>query len=412
LPSNESLDGLVQFNGDHTVIEVNPSFSFGQRLHSFADLTIQTIASEPALRLLESDWNKLSERVVPRNVFATFGWYSAWSRFYSEVESEGRFHPELLVFRQNGELAGIAPLVRRVSTKFGLRIRRLEFVSVHSDYNQLVVGDDQGKLTSALFGFLAQTSENWDVIDLRDLSDDDDGAKLIEQALLEHALPYRTISEDHPCPYMSLEGGAESQNALLSGRTRRVLRNRKTRADREGARIRLIEHPELEAGLLETIINLERKKHLRSKFPTFIGPHQRVFRDLIDQLGPRHWLCVALLELGSEAIAYQLTFRCGGRLWDYSKACDRAHAHLAPGTLLLQAMFDYGFTNGYSEYDFLRGLEAYKQVWSSKYRTRSRLLIWNKAVVSNLRKIIYYDLKPAIYRATRKEGEEGRAIQP
>jgi Protein involved in cellulose biosynthesis (CelD) len=393
----------VQFESDHNVIEVNRSSKFGQQLHSFAGLTIQTIASESALRSLESGWNNLSERVVPRNAFATFGWYSAWSRFYSEVESHGRFRPEVLVFRQNGILKGIAPLVRRVSTKFGFRMRRLEFVSIHSDYNQLVIGDEQEALTNALFEYLARTSNNWDAIDLRDLSDDDEGVKPIEQALLEHALPYRTTYEYHPCPYMTLEGGAEAQNALLSGQARRVLRNRKTRAEREAVRIRLIEHPELESGLLETIIRLEREKHKRSEFPTFIEPHRSVFRELFDQLGPQNWLCVGLLELGPQAIAYQLSFRCGGRLWDYSKAYDRAHAHLAPGTLLLQAMFDYGFANGYTEYDFLRGQEAYKQVWSSKCHTRSRVLIWNDAVVSNLRKFIYYDLKPAIYRAMRKQ---------
>ncbi len=367
--------------------------------------TVETVAMEADLHRLEADWNTLSERVAPHNVFATFGWYTAWAAYYATQEPGDRFCPEVLVFRQNGVVVGIAPLVRRVSSRLGMRVRRLEFVSIHADYNQLVIGEDCAGLTTALLDFLARTPEQWDAVDLRDLPDGEDCAGLIMNALSSGCLSYRIAAERHPCPYLPLDGNAEHQIGQLSGHARRVLRKRRAQADNGGTRVRLIEHPEREPGLLETMIELERKKHTRSEFPPFIAPHESVFRSLFENLGPRNWLCVALLERGTEPIAFQLSFRCGCALWDYNKAHDHAYARLAPGTLLLLAMFDYGFARGFNEYDFLRGEEEYKKVWSSNCRNRSRLLIWNDGGASRFRKIVYYDLKSKIYSAIRRRGE-------
>lgn len=367
------------------------------------EFTVETVATEAGLRSLKGDWDRLSDQDASRNVFATYGWYSAWTRYYSTRQETDRFRAEVLVLRRNGAVEGISPLVRRVTSRFGVRVSRLEFVSIHSDYNQLVIGDDRNALTEALVKYLAQTN-TWDTIDLRDLHDQE-SVTPVKQALSQSGLLYRTFPEKNACPYLPLDGDSEFQIARLSGHVRRVLRKRSSQAEREGARVRIIEHPELEPGLLETMIALECKKHLRSEFPPFIAPHQSVFRELLEQLGPRNWLSVALIERGTEAIAFQLTFRCGSRLWDYNKAYDREYSRLAPGTLLLLAMFDYGFAHNYSEYDFLRGEEEYKRIWSVDNHTRSRLLIWNKGTTSRLRKVIYYDLKPTIYRYMGREGE-------
>jgi CelD/BcsL family acetyltransferase involved in cellulose biosynthesis len=360
---------------------------------------IETIASDDGLRTLETDWNRLSECSEPHNAFATFGWYMAWARHYAEQESSERFRPEVLVFRSNKAVVGIAPLVRRETTRLGFSVRRLEFVTIHADYNQLMVGADRGGLTSALVKHLARTAELWDVIDLRDLPDGETGTTVASNAFANAGLIFRITAENHRCPCLSLEtGGAEQQMARLSGHVRRVLRKRCTQAAEQGARVRIIEHPETEPGLLETMIQLERDKHERSEFPPFVAPLERVFAELFKTLGPRGWLYVALLEKDGEPIAFQLGFRCGDKLWDYNKAYGRAHAKLAPGTLLVLALFDYGFTHGFREYDFLRGEEEYKLVWSTESRSRSRILVWNRRAGSRLKRLVYFDLKPAVYR--------------
>ena len=123
---------------------------------------------------------------------------------------------------------------------------------------------------------------------------------------------------------------------------------------------------------------------------------------MLDDLGPRGWLYVALLERGDAPVAFQFGFRCGNKLWDYSKAYDRSYSRCAPGTALVHAMLDYGFSRGYDEYDFLRGEEPYKMAWSTGCHRGFRLLIWNRRWVSRARKFVYCDFKTVIYQLLGK----------
>ena len=60
----------------------------------------------------------------------------------------------MLAIKQNEAVVGIAPLVRRKLYRFGLRVRKLEFATSHSDYNELVVGRDTHALTQVAIHFL------------------------------------------------------------------------------------------------------------------------------------------------------------------------------------------------------------------------------------------------------------------
>lgn len=351
--------------------------------------TIEAVSTESGLQLLETAWNRLSESAEPRNVFSTFGWFLAWSRQRALHEPGEGFRPEVLVFRRQGAVAGIAPLIRKTISRFGFRVRRLEFVTLHADYNQLVLGEDRAGLTAALIEFLARTPEQWDAVDLRDLPEVEEGTELVKKALIQSRLQFCAFEEGERCPYFILDGGAEHQLARLSGHARQVLRKRSAQALSESMRVRIIEHPEREPGLLETMVSLEHKKSLHREFPPFLAPHTDVFRFLFESLGPRGWLYVALLEQNTEPIAFQLGFRCGHKLWEYNKAYDRAYVRLGPGKLLLLALFDYGFAHGYREYDFLRGEEVYKRQWSTGFHQRSRILIWNDRWKSQVYAALY-----------------------
>lgn len=361
-----------------------------------ADYRIEVISNHAALSSLEIDWNRLSETAREPNVFATFGWFQAWSERMLRDERSSRFCPHVFVLRQGEDVAGLCPLTYRLASRFGFGVRKLEFSAVFADYNDLVLGDDPAGQTNAIVDYLAHTSEGWDVLDLRDLRDTGDEIALLKSALARVNLPYFISPEQEGCPHISINGDAASLMKRLSGRRRKHLRRQVELASVEGLKIRIIENPQDEPLLLKTLVELERGKHLHRSWAAFIGAYPEVFQSLFDTLGPRGWLYVALLELRDQPIAFQLGFRCGIKLWDYTTAYDKSFSRFAPGTLLLPAMLDYGFAHGYDEYDFLRGEEPYKLVWSTGCHRRFRLMVWNKHRISRLRKFVYYDVKTAI----------------
>lgn len=367
-----------------------------------ADYHIETITTDAALPALEQTWNALSAAAERPNVFATFDWFRAWNQRAAELDPKRRRHPNVLVLKTGGLVTAISPLICRTVSRFGFSVRKVEFVESPADYNDLLLGNDPRGQIKAVIGYLEQTQDEWDVVDLRSLRDVANSIALLEEALAGSNLLHRNLPEAR-CPYLPIDSQASGIIGKLSPSVRRTLRNQQHRLDRlrsEGLCIRILEHPEAEPALLDKFIALETQKRIQGRpIPPLFAGDPNVFQALFRSLGPRGWLYAALMEMGGRTIAFQLGFRCGNVLWDFSKAYDAAYADLSPGTMLIPAILDYGFSNGYREYDFLRGVEEYKTKWSADFHSTSRILIWNRRWISRLRAFLYLDLKAAIYRA-------------
>jgi CelD/BcsL family acetyltransferase involved in cellulose biosynthesis len=212
---------------------------------------------------------------------------------------------------------------------------------------------------------------------------------------------YRILPEEERCPYLPIDGPWSVMVGRLSNSSRRLFRKQQSRLNRmhaESLRVRILENPQDEPGLMAKLIALESQKRVHSELPQpFIAKYPEVFQSLFDTLGPRGWFYIALMEMGERPIAWQIWFRCGKKLWGFLTAYDHAFSRLSPGTMLVPAMIDYGFAHGYNEYDFMRGEESYKMRWTTDYHQPHRLMIWNRGWTSRARAFIYLDLKPRIY---------------
>ncbi len=92
-------------------------------------------------------------------MFTTFAWFRIWTLQYINKDQRQRFQPYVLVLRQDGEVTGIAPFIRVVSSQFGLRVCKLEFVTHYADYNELVLGAEPADQTRTVMDFLARRNK-------------------------------------------------------------------------------------------------------------------------------------------------------------------------------------------------------------------------------------------------------------
>jgi CelD/BcsL family acetyltransferase involved in cellulose biosynthesis len=368
--------------------------------------SIEKITSLEELSNIKSDWNRLSESAPSPNVFMTHGWFQAWmGRVMEETRSGTR--PNVLVLKTEGAVAGVAPLICRNVSRFGLGARKLEFVTRQADYNDLVLGFDPVVQTNAIVEYLARTQDQWDLVELRDLRDMNSTLAPFENALSSAGLTYRVIPEEERCPYLTIDAPWPELLARRSPSTRHGFHNQQSRLNRmhpEGLRIRIIENPLDEPALLEKLIALESQKHVDGKLsPPVIGKYSEVFQSLFETLGPRGWLYVALMELGDRPIAWRLGFRCGKKLWGFLTAYDHGYSHLSPGTMLMPSVVDYGFSHGYNEYDFLRGEESYKSRWSTGVHQSYWLRIWSRSWISRAHAFFHLDVRPKVKRLLRRQ---------
>ena len=360
---------------------------------------VEPVTTGEELCKLEEKWNTLSQAAEAPNVFTTFDWFRAWNQRATDLDTKRKRRPNVLVLKMGDGVAAISPLICRTVSRFGLTVRKLEFVESPADYNDLLLGDNSPGQIHAIIKHLEQTQDDWDIVDLRSLRNFGNTIPVIKEALSSTNMVHRTLTEAR-CPYLPIDSDAFGIVGKLSKSARRTLRNQQHRLDRmssEGLRIRIIEHPQDEPRLLMKLIALESQKRLQGEpAPLLFARDPQVFQSLFEALGPRGWIYAALMESGDRTIAFQLGFRCGKALWDFSKAYDRAYSALSPGTMLVPAVLDYGFLHGYREYDFLRGEERYKMRWSTGSHTTLRFIIWNQSLKSRLRAFVYLDLKAAV----------------
>ena len=363
-----------------------------------APYTIEAIRSDEGLNAHEANWNRLSEAAESTNVFSTFAWFHAWNRYFSSGHGERR-HPEVLVVKERDAVAGVSPLIYRKASGLGLAVRKLEFLEIGSDYNDLVVGSDPAVLSTAVVQYLLESKSRWDIVDLLNLRATDEERTAIDKALSRSGLLYRILPWGR-CPYLPIDAPWCDMIKKLSYSSRRTFRNQQHRLERlqaQGLRVRIIDQPG--PAELEILIELERQKRTRGEpAAPFFAKYESVFHALFETLGTGGWLFLAIMEMGDKPIACQLGFRCGKKLWDYFTAYDASFSHLSPGTMLIPAIIDHGFAQGCTEYDFLRGDEPYKMRWSTGCHDTFRLLIWKRGWWSRARAFAYLDLKEQVYR--------------
>lgn len=354
--------------------------------------SVEAVVTEEGVDGLKKAWNRLSASSGSPNVFTTYGWYRPWLRRLIADEGRERLQPYVLAIKRDGAIVGISPLVRRAVSRFGFRVRKLEFLTHHADYNDLILGEDQASQAAAIAGFLSHTSAQWDFVDLRDLREIPDSAAPLENSLARAGLHYRSQQEAVACQYMLTDRDLTSLMKSLSRHRRKGIQSLRKRAVEAGMRVRVNENPEQEPGLLDKLIAVDYEKQLHREVPSFVGAYPEVFQALMDNLGPLGSTYVGMVEQGDRLIAFQFGFRCGNKLWAYAQAYDRSFARLAPGTMMLTSLMDYSFQNGFREYDFLRGEETFKSIWTTSYHQRVRFLIWNRNWMSRLGAFAYFKL--------------------
>jgi CelD/BcsL family acetyltransferase involved in cellulose biosynthesis len=327
---------------------------------------------------LSGDWQQLSTIARP-NVFQSFAWYTAWSERLLADIPQHCLQPWVLTVHSNDSVIGISPFIRRTITRGGFHVRKIEFVTTHADYNEFALGMEPTELNRAMLGSLASTTREWELLDLMDMRNDYGQADQLAQACQEAGLAYRIFDEQSGCLYMPIDG---PWNEICTQKHLRFARRAWAAHEErvsDGYRVRVIDEPHHEPGLLDRIIAVEAQKQVNGKTAKpVIGAFRDVFQKLIDELGPNRSIAVLVVEKDDTLIAWRWLFCCGNVLWDYLTAYDHSFGEISPGTLLLCAALDYGFAHGYTEFDFLRGMDAYKQRWTSTSRRNRRILVWNK----------------------------------
>jgi CelD/BcsL family acetyltransferase involved in cellulose biosynthesis len=367
-------------------------------------LRVRAVSSPSELRTLAPAWDEVLARSETVTPFLTHAWITAWWEAFGA--DQDLF---VLVLEDDTGVAGIAPFARARRSAGPLAYRALELVGTGplrflgmglSDRSDLLLARRREECVAALLERLAAERASWDVVDLRFLPE----TSVTARVLTEHASAAGLGMAHEPCsdsPYLPLAGSWEDYLALRGKSFRqRITRGMRRLEDAGDVRFEIgAGETDPAAALRASIeVSLESWKE-RAGSALFL--HSRVrdfFEELVPRLAARDGFYAALLRVGGRVAAHELGFRMASKLWSYDSAFRREFAAGSPGTILTAKVLERAWSQGLSEYDFMRGGEGYKTTWTASVRREIQLVLDSGTSRARAARRIAFEAKWALKR--------------
>ena len=311
-------------------------------------MAIQEINTLKDLEALAPAWRNLLRNAATHTVFQTQEWVSSWWAVY------GMGHrPRVLILREGEEVRGIAPLILK---DYGV-FRRLTFIGGHrADYSDFIVHRDRPQDYRLLLGHMALEMGDYDEVMLENVPESSPLLHVLEEDPRRFIIK-RAVAD--ACPYLTLDDRTESVLGKIEGK-QSLKRKMKKLAAKGDLRFHHYTDPlEMEkamVSLMETYLERFDPANLKKRLPMEIAFH----RELLRRMGPEQMIQFSALELGERPIARHFGFSYDGVYHWVRPAFDPLYAEHSPGAVLLYHLIEHAWKNGFREFDFLRGKEAFK----------------------------------------------------
>lgn len=325
---------------------------------------------------LAGAWAGLVERCPHATFFVSPPWVETWLDAFA-----ARLDPQIVLFRDDGEVIGACLLARSVVRKGPFTLRRLSLNTAGEpdedspcvEFNTLLCeGGCERAVAAELHRLLvARGREPWDQLAVDGIADE---ASLT--ALREAFAPLACEDRVRPSYYLDLEQlRREGGDFLASFRSSRYRQSVKKYAELGELRLEAARSVGEAQAMLEELAALHQRAWTGRGYPgsfasgVFFDFHRALVRRCFDADQVQLLrLCAGDATLGA---IYNFVYR--GKLYFYQSGFDYSHgSRLSPGIVTHALAIQHASALGLSEYDLLAGDADYKK----KLASQSRELHW------------------------------------
>ena len=308
-------------------------------------MTLQVVSHSFAS--LQEEWDRLLPASPSNSPFLTWRWQQLWWETFGEGAEL-----LLLVFHQNSQPLGIAPLMRREV--------RLSFIGETDlfDYHDFIV--PQGR-EEAFYPRLVEhlASEAWEEVTLRSLPQESPTLTYLPE--LARARGWSShIEQEDVSPGAALPNGWDDYLERLSKKDRHELRRKLRRLQgAAGVSYTVCSNPETISEALGDFLDLMAQS--RDEKRLFLTtPRERFLRAIAQEMAQEGALRLCFLEQDGRRMAAALCFDYHGQRFLYNSGFDHEYSSLSVGLLVKALSLQQAITEGLTYFDFLRGDEPYK----------------------------------------------------
>lgn len=313
---------------------------------------------------LRDEWRALFDAAAAPSPFLSWEWLHTWWRAFG-----ARRKLWILEARdERGRLAGALALCSRP----GLGFRRWQLlgngVTGADGLDVLARAPDAAAVRAAFAAELAGAAAGWDVLDLEDFPCGSPTVAVLRRAMVARGVAVRA-ERGHVCPGFAVSGAWEEHLARIR---RRETFGRRVRwlARQPGYRIDVATGPADAPAAMDDFLRLHRLRWAEEGGSYGIppGPVEQFHREVAPLLAERGWLRLYRLHVEGKAIAAVYGIEVARRFYFYQSGWDPAWSARSPGAVLVGRTVEDAYARGLTDYDFLRGTEAYKLDWAADRR--------------------------------------------
>ncbi|MEM2148230.1 MAG: GNAT family N-acetyltransferase [Candidatus Bathyarchaeia archaeon] len=339
-----------------------------------------TIIEKETLLSIKKEWTDIL-RKCPHTIFSTWEWLSTcWKHF-----GKGKKLTVLLA-EENDEIIGIAPLMYSVHKMFGLRRGKIEFIGTQiSDYNDFIIVEKHAECLEAFTNYLYKIPEKWECIDLLDIPEN-------AKCLPFLAKISKSLKPVHKCALISLPSSYDDFLMRFNKKRRWKLKRAMRRLEEDFV-VEFVDYsvPELCEEGMQILFDLHQKRWQSRGFSgVFADQVSRNFNmDIAKTFAQKGWLGLYGLKLSGENAAISYGFNYNLKHYGYLSGFDPKYSYHGVGNMLMLYMIRKFIQEGFTEIDFLRGAEEYKDQWNTIGRFNYQAFITKRGTIANVKHWFY-----------------------
>lgn len=349
-------------------------------------LMTEVIRDSDALDSLATEWRTFCERATCQVPFLTPEWMLTWWKRWGGVNQLF----VVTVRNRGGRLVGLAPFCIRRSRLKRWGPRALRFLAdqgVGTDHLDLIAEPDiAAEVVHEVVGSIQRHRAEWDYLELVDGAEDSPTFALLRKELRTCGLCEHMLRSS-VCPFTPLPATFDEFLAGVSSNLRYNFRRRRRALEREpGFKFVVVEKQrDLEARFGE-VARLHRLRFDdRRTRSSFLSAGIQDFHMETLPLFARHRTArLFFLEVQGKAIAGLYGFSVGNRFSFYQSGMDPAWSSKSVGLVLMGCVIEEAIRTGHREFDFLRGDEDYKFMWTSRSRRNVTVCFHDSRFVSRI----------------------------
>ncbi|HAZ09628.1 MAG TPA: hypothetical protein DCY56_00770 [Candidatus Omnitrophica bacterium] len=351
-------------------------------------ITIEEIFNLDGLKQMEDNWGYLLKESGVDNIFLSFDWILTWWRCFSRGNSLF-----VLKIMDKDQLIGIAPLMIRRHTFFGLPVRTIYFIgTVVSDRMDFILtGPKKKESILAVLNYIMKNSSRWDFVDLQEMSDTTGNFHILRECIKELNLPAMSGIDERSfyIAFRNIDKGKFLKT--FSKNIQRQFKNVKNRVskemDSEFEFKRFVNTNGNGISPEELVSEIERIEKASWKGKACSGLFSEAstkffHNEIIKGYFKKGLVDISFLSIKGRNIAYQYNYSYNARLYNYSVAYDTKYSRFSPGLVLQIHVLESCCDSIIDEFDFLREEAEYKNRLTSDYKIHARTRIFNGAVYS------------------------------